>query len=363
MEIFGIRQSHLRFGFSAARETLRAIEVLSSPQHHAEQLSWVRQARPLVSRSLKAELRHFHFFFDGATEVFPAVWAPDRQTAFDADLNLLRRSSRAYADAALIRLSGERLISPGRLRALRKPAWYRSAAKRHSLQYPGCAAMLAEFVASPRDSLRRFCEMLQLFYDRVMEPLWGAIDARLLSDVEMRTGILRAHGLVAVMRTLSPQIAATRESARQCVIRIGDDEAAESLTDRSALTLTPSYFIRPHLQMFLMKQLGGLQCSLVYPLPGLTAKAKPIPDRRTTMRRLSALGEASRLRIVELLAQRDLSTRELAAFLRSSEPVVSRHLRRLHEAGIVERRRHSYFVLYALRRSALHELREVLDRL
>ena len=361
MEIRGIRQSHLRFGFSAARETLRAIEVLLSPEKHAEQLICVRQARPLVSRGLKGELRHFRFFFQGPPEVFPAVWPPDQQTAFDADLSVLRRSLRAYSDAVLMRLSDERLVSPERIRALRKPAWYRSAVKRYALQHSGCERMLAEFVASPRESLRRFCDMLQLFYDRVMEPLWGAIDARLLGDVEMRTGILRAHGVVALMRTLSPRVAATRETAKHCTIRIGDDGPAETLAERSEVTLTPSYFIWPHLQMFLMKQPGGLQCSLVYPLPALTTKAQPVPDRKTAIRRLSALGEASRLRIVELLAQRDLSTRELAGYLRTSEPVVSRHLRCLHEAGVVERRRQSYFVLYALRRNALRELREVLD--
>jgi len=339
--------------------------VLVSPAQHAEQLAWVRAARPLLSRKLKQEIRHFAFLFTPTPEVFPGVWGPAEQPRFEDELNKLRRSLREYKDALVIRLSGERLVNDARIAQLREKSWYRAAARRYAKDYPKAQAMLEEFVASPRRSLDRLCAALETFYKSVMQPLFGPIDARLRRDVEMRKSLLGQHGLTAALRTLTPEIAVERDkNPRQCAIRFGDLETVRTLTEDSALTLVPSYFIWPRMQaFFLQRKDGALNCMIVYPLPALPGRVRGVPDRKTATRLLSALGENSRLRIVELLAQRDLSTRELAGFLRTSEAVVSRHLRVLYEAGAVDRRRHSYFVLYSLRREALHELWDALSAL
>lgn len=57
-------------------------------------------------------------------------------------------------------------------------------------------------------------------------------------------------------------------------------------------------------------------------------------DITATMR---AVGEESRLRIVALLAQGELTVKDIGAILEQSQPRVSRHLRILSEAGLVER--------------------------
>lgn len=53
------------------------------------------------------------------------------------------------------------------------------------------------------------------------------------------------------------------------------------------------------------------------------------------MNTLEALGDPTRRRIVELLAERDLTAGELAARFSTSRPAVSRHLRVLREHGLV----------------------------
>ena len=337
--------------------------VLFAPAQHAEQLAWVRRARPLLSRELKREIRHFAFLFARTPEVFPGVWPATEQRDVAQELATLRRSLRAYSDALLIRLSGERLIDDLRVAQLRKKRWYRAAARRYGEDHPETRAMLEEFVDSPTRSLERLCGALESFYDGVMQPLFGPIDTRLRRDVEMRKMLL-GHGLAALLRTLTAELSVERESARQCTIRFGAQDKARTFAEHSTLTLVPSYFSWPHMQAFLFQRRhGALDCTIVYPLPTLSSSAHGIPNPKAATRLLSALGESSRLRIVELLAQRDLSTRELAGFLRTSEPVVSRHLRVLYEAGAVDRRRHSYFVLYTLRREALQEIGDVLSGL
>jgi DNA-binding transcriptional ArsR family regulator len=63
---------------------------------------------------------------------------------------------------------------------------------------------------------------------------------------------------------------------------------------------------------------------------------------------LRAAGEPSRLRLLILCSQRELSVSDLAEALGQSEPRVSRHLRILCEAGLLERSRQGQWVHYSL---------------
>lgn len=59
---------------------------------------------------------------------------------------------------------------------------------------------------------------------------------------------------------------------------------------------------------------------------------------------LKAAGEATRLRILALLGRRELNVRDLTLILQQSQPRISRHLRLLAEAGLIERFREGSFV-------------------
>jgi len=63
---------------------------------------------------------------------------------------------------------------------------------------------------------------------------------------------------------------------------------------------------------------------------------------------LKAAGEPSRLRLLSLCAERDLSVSDLAQAVSQSEPRVSRHLKILCEAGLVTRLRQGQWVHYRL---------------
>jgi len=67
---------------------------------------------------------------------------------------------------------------------------------------------------------------------------------------------------------------------------------------------------------------------------------------------LRAVGEPSRLRLLALCDQGDLSVSDLAQALGQSEPRVCRHLRILSEAGLIERLRNGQWVHYRLTPSA-----------
>jgi ubiquinone/menaquinone biosynthesis C-methylase UbiE/DNA-binding transcriptional ArsR family regulator len=66
---------------------------------------------------------------------------------------------------------------------------------------------------------------------------------------------------------------------------------------------------------------------------------------------LKAAGEATRLRILALLAEAELTVSDLTAILRQSQPRISRHLRLLAEAGLVERFREGSWAFFRLAES------------
>src|SRR5881275_1390123 len=63
---------------------------------------------------------------------------------------------------------------------------------------------------------------------------------------------------------------------------------------------------------------------------------------------MRAAGEPSRLRILALLAREELAVLELCRVLDQSQPRVSRHLKLLAEAGLVERFPDGAWVFYRL---------------
>lgn len=66
---------------------------------------------------------------------------------------------------------------------------------------------------------------------------------------------------------------------------------------------------------------------------------------------LRAAGEDTRLRLLALCAERDLSVSDLAVAVAQSEPRVSRHLKILSEAGLIERLRQGQWVHYRVTQS------------
>ena len=63
---------------------------------------------------------------------------------------------------------------------------------------------------------------------------------------------------------------------------------------------------------------------------------------------LKAAAEATRLRILALLGEAELTVSDLTAILRQSQPRISRHLRLLVEAGLVQRFREGSWAFFRL---------------
>ncbi len=66
----------------------------------------------------------------------------------------------------------------------------------------------------------------------------------------------------------------------------------------------------------------------------------------TLLAALGAAGEPTRLRLLALLSEAELTVTELVTILGQSQPRISRHLKLLLEAGLVERHREGAWVFF-----------------
>ena len=71
-------------------------------------------------------------------------------------------------------------------------------------------------------------------------------------------------------------------------------------------------------------------------------------DAQTGLAGLKAAAEATRLRILFLLARCELTVKDLTQVLGQSQPRLSRHLKLMHEAGLIERHREGSWVYFRL---------------
>lgn len=78
----------------------------------------------------------------------------------------------------------------------------------------------------------------------------------------------------------------------------------------------------------------------------------PSPSHGVLVTWLRAAGEPTRLRLLALCAARELSVSDIAAVVGQSEPRVSRHLKILGEAGLIERLRQGQWVHYGSARGS-----------
>jgi DNA-binding transcriptional ArsR family regulator len=200
-------------------------------------------------------------------------------------------------------------------------------------------AVLDELARDPEAVAGRFIQLLHDYWQHALEPEWDVVDARgalALVNAELmltRGGIGRLLATSTKRARLTPQgIHITPVFPREMDVPLRDDRV---------LPVVLSLFSEPWV------------ITRYWPAAGLVLPA-PDGSKRVTapslelVQELDAIADATRLTVLRLVAERPRSTRELSALLGLSEAGVSKHLRRLADAGLVAGERRGYYVLYRL---------------
>ncbi|MCI0343823.1 MAG: metalloregulator ArsR/SmtB family transcription factor [Chloroflexi bacterium] len=116
--------------------------------------------------------------------------------------------------------------------------------------------------------------------------------------------------------------------------------------------LAPSYFSRPYNYL-----LAGADWRFFgYPVADdVLDNVDPLAPPATVLRLHRALGDETRLRILKLLATKDLYLTEIAQHLELSKPTIKHHLSQLRVAGLVTVVESGQVMYYTLRRDRLDD--------
>jgi DNA-binding transcriptional ArsR family regulator len=185
--------------------------------------------------------------------------------------------------------------------------------------------------------------MLERYWREAFEEEWARIEPELAAGVSEAGHQIEQRGLYGMLRGLWPEVRSDRQAERFWLERPHDHEV--SIGPGDTLLLAPSAYVWPHVRVNCD---GPWPLGLVFPVSSIAREARPrIPPARL-VGMLRALADDTRLRALRLIAERPRSTQELAPLVGVSEAALSKHLRVLADAGLLERRREGYYVLYRL---------------
>lgn len=342
----------MAFAYSPLLECVLSLHVLVEPKHHPLQHPWVRRMRRLPA-PLKRRIADFSFVYRQLVPdfVFPAPG--DQYGSFDDELAKLAKLSPLDIAFEFTRPvwdhGGTR--DPAQLKRKR----VREGALANAELRGGSRELAALAFDDPPALARAFCELVREYWDAAFAEEWERLEPR-LADAVTDAGLLIAReGVYALLARLSTQLVVDpkREEFGKDVPhqhRVTPDE-------ENPLVFVPSAYVWPHV---LINCDAPWPLGVVYPAPFVLRDARPeIPDAEL-LRVLRAVADDTRLRALKLIAERPRSTQELAPMVGITEAGLSKHLRALHEAGLVETRREGYYVLYSLVRDRVEPISEAL---
>jgi DNA-binding transcriptional ArsR family regulator len=341
------------FAYSPVLEAALSLHVIAGPKHHALQHGWVRRVRRLpvgLRRRVEA------FRFAALTDV-PDFLLPSSDgvfLSFAEELERLRALEPELVAFEFLRPmvdhGGNRdpeLLSDPRVRQL---------VERRSANLGGDPSLARLIFDDPAELQDRFAALLSDYWEAAFEQEWNRLEPRLAAAVTEAGAWIAADGIYSLLTRFAPRLEVDRE--RELFgLDLPHDHLVE-ITAENKLSLVLSAYVWPHVRINCD---APFPLSVVIPAPFLAREARPQIADSELLQLLRAVGEETRLRALRLLAEAPRSTRELAPLLDISEAGLSKHLRLLADAGVLESHREGYYIVYELVPARLAQLSRTLS--
>lgn len=293
---------------------------------------WVRRARAAMGPALRGDLR---LFVRERGFIWGMAWLLEDRPGSSIP-EFLRRLAAMPPASVVERL----LTAPRAARAaapmLRDILQTRkdAAVRAFVAAYPGeyDRTRVRTLATSPSGQIQqRLLRLLRTFYGKVYEREEARVGPLLRGDAEATTGMLAV---------LPPEDVIERATGG---LAFGPD------AEIARVVLAPSYFFRPY---NIISEYPGVRL-FIYPVargPG----DGPSPTRELT-RLFKALGDETRLRILQMLAEREMYVQEIANRLGVTHVTTIHHLAQLRAAQLTRGVDRGNLKYYQLRRDSVQE--------
>lgn len=192
-----------------------------------------------------------------------------------------------------------------------------------------------DLVLSPETVRWQFIEFLQSAWKAWMGPVWKASAPNLARHAELLSSRLSSVGLLALSEKIPEITIPSDETA--IVDKVYNDTVRVA---GRPLIIVPSALVSPHLHI---QFAPGLPIVIQYDVD-----APSSPRVAEVFERIQTLADPVRLGICRMILRRPSTTLDIAEELRTTSPLISRHLRRLRQAGLVRTQRQGKYVYYSL---------------
>ena len=332
------------FTYSARLQAVFSLHVLVEPQRHPLHHAWIRRMRNLPL-ALRRELAACSFAFGSAPPSLGTA-LPDPLASIPAG------PCESFEDGmAAIRGLPADTVAAGFADAL-------AIGDRTRTPQTESALMMAH--DDPAAFLERLCLLLEEYWATGFEQEWERLEPHLAGSVTDAGRLMLAGGLAAFVDTLGPRVRARGDRSGfdlevSCAPQWGSAQDAPDVDVMVTETFTfvPTVFSWPHIWYAVDR---AWPLGMTYHVPPIADAARPRVPPADLVGILRACGDDVRLRAMRWIAERPRSTQELAPLVGITEPALSKHLRQLADAGVLEPRRDGRYVLYHLRRDRLEQL-------
>ncbi len=331
----------LAFAYSPVLEAVLSLHVLVEPKHHPIQHQWVRQMQRL-SPALKREIAAFSFAYRSYFPAFLFPAATGTFATFESELTHLRTIAPQVLSVEFTEIFACGMLPRDLARTEDLVACDLILKNAASLE-PESLSLVRLALEEPLTLLDRFLNLLSTYWDAAFQVEWQRLEELLASNVAEAGVHIAVHGLYAFLQSLWPEI--RTDQAAECFWLERPHEHEVVIGPDEQFVLVPSVYVWPHVRVNCDQPWPP---TLIFPIAHLMQTAHPPLPPRDILHVLRALADDTRLRALRLIAEQPRSTQELAPLVGLSEAALSKHLRLLAEAGVLEAHRTGYYVLYHL---------------
>ncbi|MEU1804670.1 helix-turn-helix domain-containing protein [Streptomyces sp. NPDC019937] len=343
------RAADVHVGRSPLAELMSVLHILAEPDHHPEAQRWTRRLGTTFDASLTQEMSALSPLWARlrCRLLFPLTLPLDQ--SFEDELRLLEKLPlEEFTELCAQGVLGFRERVPDA----------------HSLRHdPGAACrfitqcerrsfrrgeLAHELMASPEGMRTRLVDFLERCGTAFFAAEWRAVYDRLeAAVVRLRTDV-RRRGLAEVLAGLSPTAVVPQGGTR---VRYDKLAVAEIDIGPRPLFLVPSVHVWPHLTVK-----DEESHPVVLQFAALEGQADGQLTQAELRARMSALASLGRMELCRHLLGEPITTSELAQRLGLDDTQVSRTLRQLRDAGLVESEREGKYVYHRLATGTLLRL-------
>lgn len=327
----------IEFIYSPYFEMLCSLHVIAKPEHHLSRLNWYRDIVERIDRELYEEIMYFgdNYYEWLSAMDFKNILYGVNDLDVIAALDFIAEMDTADFIYTILRKS----LSKEEIKKSMRQGTYKG-------DFSNISEVQARIFSNPEGFKRRFIACLKKYYYLYFERELRFIEPLLIRKLKKEAALCDETGI----KEYAPKIHTRIEVTDKAFLFHKYTLFTVPFTSVNKIYITISSFIDPHLLIDIEEE-ESIQFTIRV---NLEKTVEEVPfDLFITMK---ALGDETRLKILRCIYKKIDNTQAIAKELDMTEAGVSKHLKLMHESGILRKKRSGNYIHYIIER-------EIIDRI